>query len=80
MSNSIHGHQVMELMISIGRAVSKEELTELMSEHFGKQAKYHTCSASDMDAQALIDFLDKKGKFIQSEDGIQTATDRICKH
>ncbi|MCE9678705.1 YecH family protein [Shewanella sp. AS1] len=80
MSESIHGHQVMELMLSIGRAVSREELKQLMVEQFGEQAKYHTCSAQDMDAQELITFLERRGKFIESEAGVETAADRICQH
>ncbi|ASJ98608.1 MULTISPECIES: YecH family metal-binding protein [Shewanella] len=80
MSDSIHGHQVMELMLSLGRAVSKGELTQLMSQTFGENARYHTCSASEMDAQELIAFLEQKGKFTESEAGIETAADRICHH
>ncbi|WP_281213873.1 YecH family metal-binding protein [Shewanella insulae] len=80
MSDSIHGHQVMELMLSLGRAVSKGELTELMHQAFGEQARYHTCSASEMDAQELIAFLERKGKFTESAEGIATAADRICNH
>lgn len=80
MSESIHGHEVMELMLSLGRAIKKEELKQLMADKFGADARFHTCSASEMDADALIQFLDKKGKFIASDEGIQTAADRICSH
>ncbi len=80
MSESIHGHKVMELMLSLGRAVSKLELEQLMVERFGEQAKYHTCSASEMDAKQLIAFLEQKGKFIESAEGIETAADKICNH
>ncbi|OEG72022.1 metal-binding protein [Shewanella colwelliana] len=80
MSDSIHGHQVMELMLSLGRAVTKQELEKIMVQRFGEQARYHTCSASEMDAQALIQFLEAKGKFTASEEGIETAAERICNH
>ncbi|WP_394200982.1 YecH family metal-binding protein [Shewanella waksmanii] len=80
MSDSIHGHQVMELMLSLGRPVTKAELKSMMSEQFGEQARFHTCSASEMNAEQLIAFLDAKGKFIASDDGIETAADRICNH
>ncbi len=80
MSESVHGHQVMELMLSLGRAVSKTELEQLMAERFGEQAKYHTCSASEMDAKQLIAFLEQRGKFTESAEGIETAADRICNH
>ncbi len=80
MSESVHGHQVMELMLSLGRAVSKTELEQLMAKRFGEQAKYHTCSASEMDAKQLIAFLEQKGKFTESAAGIETAAERICNH
>lgn len=80
MSDSIHGHQVMELMLSLDRSISKQELVQLMARHFGEQARYHTCSASEMDAQQLIHFLEERGKFIESSEGIATAAERICNH
>ncbi|MCG9696374.1 YecH family metal-binding protein [Shewanella sp. Isolate11] len=79
-SESIHGHQVMEFMISLGRAVSKLELEHLIAERFGEQARFHTCSASEMDAKQLIAFLEKKGKFTESATGVETSADRICNH
>lgn len=80
MSESIHGHQVMEMMIALGKAVKKEELKALMHEKFGGSAQYHTCSVAQMDAESLIDFLESKGKFVQSDEGVQTDIDRICSH
>lgn len=78
--DSIHGHKVMELMLAHGQSLTKDVLKSLMQQTFGEQARYHTCSASEMDADALIEFLEKKGKFIHSDDGIATAADRICNH
>ncbi|WP_110458864.1 YecH family metal-binding protein [Shewanella algidipiscicola] len=80
MSDSIHGHQVMQLMLSLGGAISKTELIKLMATHFGEQATYHTCSATEMSAEQLIAFLERKGKFTESSMGIETAADKICHH
>ncbi|WOT06397.1 YecH family metal-binding protein [Shewanella youngdeokensis] len=80
MSDSIHGHQVMELMLAHGKSLSKAALKELMSSTFGADAHYHTCSAQEMNADELIAFLETKGKFIHSDEGIETAADRICNH
>ncbi|MCL1059075.1 YecH family protein [Shewanella gelidimarina] len=80
MSDSIHGHKVMELMLEHEQPLSREALKALMQGTFGADARYHTCSAEEMNAEALIDFLEKKGKFIHSEAGIATAADRICNH
>ncbi|MEH6463725.1 MAG: YecH family metal-binding protein [Shewanella psychromarinicola] len=80
MSGSVHGHQVMQLMLTHGSALTKQELKTLMHTNFGADTRYHTCSASEMDAEMLIEFLEGKGKFIPSEGGITTAADKICNH
>lgn len=80
MSESIHGHQVMQMMLTHGSALTKEELKNMMGAQFGSDARYHTCSATEMDADMLIEFLEGKGKFIASDDGIKTAADKICNH
>jgi len=80
MSESVHGHQVMEMMLAHGSALTKQDLKTMMHTEFGADTRYHTCSATEMDADMLIEFLEGKGKFIPSEDGITTAADKICNH
>ncbi|GGB58439.1 YecH family protein [Shewanella inventionis] len=80
MSDSIHGHQVMQMMLEHGSALTKHELKNMMHCAFGEDTRYHTCSASEMDADMLITFLENKGKFIASDNGITTAADKICNH
>ncbi len=62
------------------RPVYPASLKQAIDERFGAEARFHTCSASEMDAEALIDFLAKRGKFIESEQGFQTHADKICNH
>jgi probable metal-binding protein len=33
-----------------------------------------------MDVNAVIDFLESRGKFVASDDGFNTAQDKICNH
>ncbi|GLP95189.1 YecH family metal-binding protein [Paraferrimonas sedimenticola] len=80
MNESIHGHRVMEFMLELGRPVTKAELAELLANQFGEQAKFHTCSAQDLSIEGIIAFLERKGKFIESDEGVETARDRICQH
>lgn len=80
MSQSIHGHEVMEMMLAQGGQFSRASLKQAIDQHFGAGARFHTCSASEMDAEALIDFLAKRGKFIESGEGFQTRADKICNH
>ncbi len=78
--NSIHGHEVMRMMVETGELYSRESLRRAIQERFGLEARFHTCSAENMDAEALIDFLAARGKFVEHADGIGMSPDHICDH
>ena len=80
MSESIHGHDVMHMMLESETPFTRETLKTAMAERFGAEAKFHTCSAQEMNADALIDFLAAKGKFVDSAEGFNTQADKICHH
>ena len=80
MSESIHGHDVMHMMLESETPFTRETLKTAMAERFGAEAKFHTCSATDMNAEELIDFLAARGKFVDSGCGFNTAEDKICNH
>lgn len=77
---SIHGHQVMQMIIASGKNYTTASLIEDIELQFGKDACFHTCSAEQMDAAALVEFLAKKGKFIQHNEGFSTSAEKICNH
>lgn len=56
MTQSVHGHEVMEMMLAQGGQFTRASLKQAIDERFGAKARFHTCSASEMDAEALIDF------------------------
>ncbi len=76
MSQSVHGHEVMEMMLAQGGQFTPASLKQAMAERFGAEARFHTCSASEMDAEALIDFLAARGKFIDSAEASRPAPTR----
>ena len=80
MSQSIHGHEVMEMMLEQDGQFTRASLKQAMAQRFGADARFHTCSAREMDAEALIDFLAARGKFIEAGEGFQTRADKICNH
>lgn len=80
MSTSIHGHEVMHLMLELGGSFSKQSLRDAVEQHFGAEARFHTCSAQEMNAAQLIDLLEAKGKFVATERGFNTEAERICSH
>ena len=77
---SIHGHDVLNMMIESGEQYTERSLVEAIHARFGEQARFHTCSAENMSAAELVAFLHKKGKFIPQESGFNTAESKICRH
>ena len=80
MSTSIHGHEVLHLMLEKEGGFSKESLKIAIDSRFGADARFHTCSAEGMTAKKLIDFLSDKGKFVENGNGFNTQADKICNH
>ncbi|MDF3827386.1 MULTISPECIES: YecH family metal-binding protein [unclassified Pseudocitrobacter] len=77
---SIHGHEVLNMMIASGESYSTESLVAAIESRFGESARFHTCSAENMCAAELVAFLEKKGKFIPVDAGFTTAESKICRH
>jgi len=59
---------------------SKESLKEAIEARFGAETRFHTCSAEEMTAEQLIDFLSEMGKFVETGGGFNTQADKICNH
>ncbi|WP_159339533.1 MULTISPECIES: YecH family metal-binding protein [Leclercia] len=77
---SIHGHDVLTMMIESGEQYSEESLIAAITARFGDEARFHTCSAADMTAAELVAFLAARGKFISQASGFSTHESKICGH
>ncbi len=80
MTEKVHGHEVMEMMISSQQAYTKQSLCAAILQKYGEHVRFHTCSKDNMTAQELVEFLAAKGKFIDTESGFTTAADKMCNH
>lgn len=78
--NSIHGHEVIEMIVASGRPWRREELAQEIEVRWGATATFHTCSAQGMNAAELIRFLSAQGKFLESEQGVTMDRTKICDH
>ena len=58
---------------------SAEALIAAIDAKFGDETRFYTCSASDMDAAALVAFLESKGKFKPAEGGFTMDRGKVCK-
>ncbi len=77
---SIHGHDVLNMMIESGEQYSEESLVQAIDSRFGNNARFHTCSAENMTAAGLVAFLASRGKFVPVEEGFSTHENKICRH
>lgn len=80
MTNQIHGHDVMEMMMALNQSYTTDSLKAAIIGKFGADARFHTCSAENMNADELIEFLAQRGKFTESGDGFSLKPDAKCQH
>lgn len=78
--SSIHGHEVLQMMLDSGESYTTAGLIAAIKQRFGDGARFHTCSAADMSAAMLVQFLADRGKFVPQAEGFTTAADKICQH
>lgn len=80
MAEAVHGHDVMQMMIDSKKIYTKESLEDAILERFGADARFFTCSAENMSASEIIEFLASRGKFENQGEGFKTNPEKICKH
>lgn len=77
---SIHGHEVLNMMIESGEQCSNASLGVTITARFGEQTCFHICSAADVAAGELVAFLAAKGEFIAKKNGFSAHGSKICRH
>jgi probable metal-binding protein len=80
MSESIHGHEVIGMMVESGTAYTEATLHDAIVGRFGSDARFHTCSADNLSPDGLIKFLAAKGKFVPVSGGFVFGTGQPCGH
>ena len=78
--NTVHGHEVMEMMLTSGKTYTKELLLTDIVQKFGPDTRFYTCAAENMTAEQLVAFLEARGKFVPRANGFQTSPDVMCQH
>jgi probable metal-binding protein len=59
---AIHGHEIIELVSSYPTGIRVSQLAATVADRFGEPATFHTCSATGMNLDALLVFLETRGK------------------
>lgn len=77
---SYHGHDVLHFLLEAEQALSQAEISARVTERFGANARFHTCSAEGMDVETLLTFLLERGKIVPQDGGYVVVGHRICQH
>ena len=77
---SIHGHDVIDMIQQAERAFSRAELVNAIATKFGAAARFHTCSAEGMTADGLVEFLSTRGKFFGNDSALTIDPSKLCQH
>ena len=77
---SYHGHDVLHFLLEAKHAFSVDEILRQVNDRFGADARFHSCSAQGMDAEALLAFFLERGKIVPQDGGYVVAGHRMCRH
>lgn len=80
MTASIHGHDVMHMLLASPTPYTRDALLAAIAQRFGSDARFHTCSADNLSAAELVDLLAARGKLVPADGGFTTRADKICRH
>ncbi|MFT3868969.1 MAG: YecH family protein [Nibricoccus sp.] len=80
MNTSIHGHEVIQMMVEAGHPFTFASLREAIVARFGAEARFHTCSADGLTPEGLIEFLGARGKLAPVEGGFVFGAGTPCGH
>lgn len=75
---SVHGHEILNHLLE--KEPTPAELKKHVSETYGSEATFHTCSAEGMSLDSLIAFLDERGKFAIINGKMIADPEKICQH
>ena len=77
---SIHGHDVIEMIQQADHGFSRAELVSAIETKFGTDTRFHTCSAENLTAEGLVEFLAARGKFVGNDNALAIDPSKLCQH
>ena len=78
MKTSVHGHEVIEMVMSASPPLSREALVKAVEERFGADACFHTCMSEELNLDGLLRFLTERGKIMEVDGVLRTADGLQC--
>jgi len=59
---SVHGHELRQLLAEAGRPLSAGELSRLVAERFGEGVVFHTCCQQNLSLSEVLEFFVQRRK------------------
>jgi probable metal-binding protein len=75
---TVHGHEVIHLIHDASPRLTREALHAAVSQRFGPDARFHTCSAGGMSLDQLLHFLIVRGKVVEADGLFQAVIENVC--
>jgi probable metal-binding protein len=80
MHTQVHGHDVIDMMMTSPQPYTRESLVAAIIARFGADTRFHTCSAEGLTAAELVAFLESRGKFMPAGEGFAINPASVCQH
>ncbi len=79
--NSFHVHGVLDMLYSIKEALTAIEIKNKITEKFGENATFASCSNQGMNPDQVLEFLLERQKIVETEPGkFQLNIYNTCNH
>lgn len=66
---SFHVHEVLEMLSTVKTPLTALEIQNMVTQNFGPQAQFNSCSMSDITAATILDFFLARNKVVETEPG-----------
>jgi len=80
MQESIHGHEIIDLVSSNPDGLSTAQLTETVAKQFGGMPRFYTCCAENLTLDELLEFLHAGHKIRIAGDSVYPGKSPACSH
>ncbi|TKB54751.1 YecH family metal-binding protein [Ferrimonas aestuarii] len=80
MSDSIHAHELLNLIGEQSEPLTLEQLQQLTVANFGEAVKFHTCRLEDQNIDQILKFFIKMEKVASQGDGYVLNRGNMCSH
>ncbi|SDI62011.1 probable metal-binding protein [Ferrimonas sediminum] len=80
MTESIHAHELLNLIGEQDKPLTLPQIEDLAVNQFGAEARFHTCRLSDQSIEQILTFFVKMEKIATEGEGYALNRGNMCSH